>query len=583
MNLILIHKSSTDSSSESLLRFALASEPVAGVILEGLSRCLHCDSERVSILRFSEEWGPGKTLCAVPEEWRAEPHAFRQQDETQRQPFSDAGANVIHYKEDVPVPSELVRGNERKGTSNLWFVISNGRFYTQINIKLLKKILAGIQTDVVAVNVRPELLGEREKLRLTTQGKVAGFRRVHSDSAEFAFVSTDWPHHLFIKANVLDQVLVGGALPRSFSAVLERCRSKALTLRAVSMGGAVLDLDTEDGLLDFFRTGLSKSRNSRFELPDSNTISPSSRLIGKVLLGKNIHIGPKVVIVGPTIISNDVKIEPGAIINSSIVGPGVCVPQNQLVQNCIVKGPQYNWKQATRNEGNDSGQTSCPKYDLGLPDGAHSPFRSWPRFSYARCLKRIGDSIAAIMVLVLFAPLMPFVALAIRLTSSGPVFYKDKRQGLHGKEFDCLKFRTMVAGAHEIQEKLRIASQVDGPQFKMDDDPRINTVGRFLRETYIDEIPQFFNVLLGQMSMIGPRPSPESENTLCPFWRDARLSVKPGITGLWQVRRTRHPMKDFQEWIHYDIKYVTNLSLRMDLRICWQTTKKLFESFISQF
>jgi lipopolysaccharide/colanic/teichoic acid biosynthesis glycosyltransferase len=112
------------------------------------------------------------------------------------------------------------------------------------------------------------------------------------------------------------------------------------------------------------------------------------------------------------------------------------------------------------------------------------------------------------VVLILFAPLLPFVALAIKLNSPGPVFYRDKRQGLHGKAFGCLKFRTMVTGAHEIQEKLRVVSQVDGPQFKMEDDPRISTVGRFLRETYIDEIPQFFNVLLGQMSIVGPRPSP---------------------------------------------------------------------------
>ena len=147
----------------------------------------------------------------------------------------------------------------------------------------------------------------------------------------------------------------------------------------------------------------------------------------------------------------------------------------------------------------------------------------------------------------------------------------------------AVKVRTMVSGAAKIQEQLRVVSQVDGPQFKMDDDPRISTVGRFLRETYIDEIPQFFNVLFGQMSIVGPRPSPESENTLCPSWRDARLSVRPGITGLWQVHRTREPMKDFQEWIHYDTEYVRNLSLKMDLLTCWQTARKLCENFISQF
>jgi lipopolysaccharide/colanic/teichoic acid biosynthesis glycosyltransferase len=107
--------------------------------------------------------------------------------------------------------------------------------------------------------------------------------------------------------------------------------------------------------------------------------------------------------------------------------------------------------------------------------------------------------------------------------------------------------------------------------------------GRFLRDTYIDEIPQFLNVLLGQMSVVGPRPSPEAENTLCPSWRDARLSVRPGITGLWQVCRTRKPEQDFQEWIHYDTEYVRKLSLGTDLWICRQTIKKMVESFISQF
>jgi len=178
---------------------------------------------------------------------------------------------------------------------------------------------------------------------------------------------------------------------------------------------------------------------------------------------------------------------------------------------------------------------------------------------------------------------MPFIALAIKLTSPGPAFFKDKRQGLHGKEFCCLKFRSMPVGADKIQDKLRMISQVDGPQFKITDDPRLTTVGRLLRDTYIDEVPQFLNVLLGQMSVVGPRPSPELENTLCPYWRDARLSVRPGITGLWQIRRTRQPMKDFQEWIHYDTEYLRKLSLKMDLWICWQTAKKMVQSFVSQF
>jgi lipopolysaccharide/colanic/teichoic acid biosynthesis glycosyltransferase len=189
----------------------------------------------------------------------------------------------------------------------------------------------------------------------------------------------------------------------------------------------------------------------------------------------------------------------------------------------------------------------------------------------------------AASMLAVFAPVLPVIAFMIKFTSKGPVFFRHMRQGLHGRSFACLKFRTMLVGADNMQEKLRALNEADGPQFVIADDPRISKVGRFLRETYLDEIPQFLSVLLGHMSIVGPRPSPESENVSCPFWRDARLSVRPGLTGLWQVCRTRQPMKDFQEWIHYDIEYVRNLSIKLDLWICWQTAKKMFTNFVRQF
>ncbi|MHC4105662.1 MAG: sugar transferase, partial [Planctomycetota bacterium] len=441
----------------------------------------------------------------------------------------------------------------------------------------------GIQADIKAVNVEPELLGGREKVRLTAQGKVAGFQRFYSDLAEPAPVPTDWPHHIFIKTDVMDRVVPDGNLPQSFSALLKRCRSDALKLCAINIGGIALDLETEEGLLSFCQAKLSEIRNSRLRIHNSNIISPDSRLVGKVLLGNNVHIGPKAVIVGPSIIGNNVKVGNSAVINSSIIGPGVCVPQDQLVQNRVVKGPQYNWKNLNQSASNNSKQIFYPKLDLKGQHHANDAFRIWPRLSYARCIKRIADIAVAITVLILFTPVIPVIALIIKLTSHGPVFFKDTRQGLHGKVFNCLKFRTMIMGADEIQDKLRDVSQVDGPQFKIVDDPRISSVGSFFRDTYIDEIPQFFNVLFGQMSVVGPRPSPEFENTQCPSWRDTRLSVRPGITGLWQICRTRQSMKDFQEWIYYDTKYVRDLSLKMDLWICWQTAKKLLKNFVSQF
>ncbi len=573
MNLIIMHKSknSTTDSGDSLFRFAISSEPIAGVVLDGLSACL-CRPRGIGRPPAMLRGWDRKAVCAAPEGWSVKPCITT--------------PKIISYTENVPICREFHLKTAlglRKIRRDSWLVVSNGRFATQINTELLERVLAGIRADVVAVNVEPGVLGKREKIRLSAQGKVAGFRRFYFDSAEPAPVPVDWPHHIFVKTNVLDRVLTDRALPNSFAAFLEKCKSSALMLRAVNIGGAVLDLGTESGLLNFCRTRLSKIRSSEFKIRNSNTISQDSRLVGKVLLGKNVHIGPKVVIVGPSIIGNNVTIEQGAVIDSSVIGPDVCVPQNQLVRNCIIRGPKYNWERPARYKSRKLEQISYPWFDLSLLQGANETFSSWPRFSYVGSMKRIVDCFAAIIVLSLFAPILPFITLAIKLTSPGPVFFKDKRQGLHGKEFYCLKFRTMAVGADKIQDKLRIVSRVDGPQFKMADDPRVSAVGKFLRDTYIDEIPQFLNVLLGQMSVVGPRPSPESENTLCPSWRDARLSVRPGITGLWQICRTRQPMKDFQEWIYYDTKYVGNLSLKTDLWICWQTVKKLGVNFLNQF
>lgn len=570
MNMILIHRNSAEGSDESLLRFALTNEPVAGVVLDGLRS--FGDKSRNSVSRFSAKWSLDKTFYAIPEEWDIEVLGLRFQNHILRKSLYDAKRNIIRYEDNITVPFELLRRTRQDVSANSWFIVSNGHFATRINIDLLENVLADVQADVVAVNIEPELLGQREKVRLTAEDKLAGFCRAYSDSAEFSYVSTEWPHHLFVKNNVLDLLLEDGALPYSFPALLKKCSSKVLTLRAINVGGIVLDLETDNGLLSFCKMRLSEIRNSNFKLYDSSVVQENSRFIGRVLLGKDVHVGPNVIIIGPTIISHNARIEQGAVIDSSIIGPEVCVPGGQFVQDCVLKGPQFSLKHTVQDKNRET-----------LLLDSHGPFRTWPRFSYVRCLKRIADFCAALMVLVLFAPVILFVALAIKLTSPGPVFYKDKRQGLHGRQFNCLKFRTMILGADKIQEILRIVSQVDGPQFKIANDPRINTVGKFLRETYIDEIPQFFNVLFGQMSIVGPRPSPESENTLCPFWRDARLSVKPGITGLWQVFRTRQPLKDFQEWIHYDTEYVRNVSLKTDLYICWKTAEKLLGNFISQF
>ena len=152
-----------------------------------------------------------------------------------------------------------------------------------------------------------------------------------------------------------------------------------------------------------------------------------------------------------------------------------------------------------------------------------------------------------------------------------PPFFAHRRETLGGQQFPCLKFRSMRRDAERIKAELVRENMADGPQFFIKNDPRLTRIGRLLRKTQLDEIPQFVNVLLGHMSVVGPRPSPLSENQYCPAWREARLSVRPGLTGLWQVRRTRRRGLDFQEWIRFDLEYVERASWRLDLWIIWRT------------
>jgi lipopolysaccharide/colanic/teichoic acid biosynthesis glycosyltransferase len=191
-------------------------------------------------------------------------------------------------------------------------------------------------------------------------------------------------------------------------------------------------------------------------------------------------------------------------------------------------------------------------------------------------VKRIFDIAFSAAALICLLPLMILTALAIKLFDRGPLFYVHQREGLHGRPFGCVKFRTMRANADAQQDALRRNNQVDGPQFKIASDPRITPLGRILRMTNLDEVPQFWNVLRGEMSVVGPRPSPFKENQLCPPWREARLSVKPGITGLWQVSRSEERgAADFQEWILYDTRYVERRGFWLDLKIILLTIKQI--------
>ncbi|MFK7961650.1 MAG: sugar transferase [Phycisphaerales bacterium] len=185
-------------------------------------------------------------------------------------------------------------------------------------------------------------------------------------------------------------------------------------------------------------------------------------------------------------------------------------------------------------------------------------------------------------VLAAILPLFPLIMAAIWLEDGRPFFFGHVRQTRGGRNFTCWKFRTMCRDAERMKTQLALENVCDGPQFHIVDDPRLLRIGRLLRRFHLDELPQLWNVLRGDMNLVGPRPSPHDENQYCPAWREARLSVKPGLTGLWQIRRTRAPMADFQEWIRWDLEYVTRRSWRLDLWIIFRTAMDIIRRDASE-
>lgn len=196
-------------------------------------------------------------------------------------------------------------------------------------------------------------------------------------------------------------------------------------------------------------------------------------------------------------------------------------------------------------------------------------FSTAPDHSIAMVAKRVVDFAAAAVLLVLLSPLLLAVAILIKFTSRGPVFYKQVRCGLYGRKFTLVKFRTMIDGAEDRLWELKHLNEMDGPVFKMRHDPRVTPPGRWLRKSSMDELPQLWNVIKGEMSLVGPRAPVPEEVKYYSIKQRRRLSVKPGITCLWQVSGRNDV--DFHRWIDLDLQYIDNWSFWLDLRILLKT------------
>lgn len=417
--------------------------------------------------------------------------------------------------------------------------------------------------------------GTKERVALDTTGQVRGIQRHYEE--------TTWPFIAGIAATLVPSsccLMSNGAAPASLFELRQFLISRAVPSRDVPIDGAAVDLSDERGMLsanerlvlDAAATGSTTEPPAPLRIGDGHAIGEAARIMGPIVVHPSATIEDGATILGPAVIGAGARVSKGAVVAHAVIGPDATVPSGIVVRD-------RTWFKTAEEARFSSAETRPVTYSERLArlsmEATHTAaFSGWPEAAGSArdlALKRALDVFAALLGIAVTFPVLVLIAAAVWLESRGPIFYGDKREGLRGRDFKCWKFRTMFTGAHLAQMQLKAQDQTDGPHFKMDRDPRVTRVGRVLRTLNVDELPQLFNVLVGEMSLVGPRPSPFRENQVCVPWRTARLSVPPGITGLWQVCRHDRAAGDFHQWIEYDLLYIQHRSFALDLRILVST------------
>jgi lipopolysaccharide/colanic/teichoic acid biosynthesis glycosyltransferase/carbonic anhydrase/acetyltransferase-like protein (isoleucine patch superfamily) len=335
--------------------------------------------------------------------------------------------------------------------------------------------------------------------------------------------------------------------------------------RDVPLTGRAFDLSHEREFLMLTESivrGMDPESAASSRVASAGQIDQSARIVGSVVVQSGARIERNATVIGPAVIGAGAIVGSGALVVQSVVNKEVRIPSGSVVRHRLVSDATHDTPIAQ----------DPPAYDPLAVRGFRSEMRQEkPAARIYASVKLLVESTLATLALIVLSPLLAAVAILIKLESKGPVLFIDRREARGQKTFGCFKFRTMRTGADLLQRQLREQNDVDGPQFKLEKDPRLTRIGRWIRPCSIDELPQLINVMLGQMSLVGPRPSPFRENQTCVPWRDGRLSVRPGITGLWQVCRHNRGDGDFHQWIHYDLLYVQHMSPLVDLKIVLAT------------
>lgn len=249
------------------------------------------------------------------------------------------------------------------------------------------------------------------------------------------------------------------------------------------------------------------------------------------------------------------------------------LPEHLMRPHCeVFEHPSRPDDLTDKNDPQQSNSDSPTDRDVEPAAGAPAPQVHAMRALFVRPMpwwKRTLDITVAGVALFLLSPLMLAIAACVRFTSPGPALFRQQRSGLGGRAFGMFKFRTMVADAECKQLELIGANEHDGPAFKIKDDPRVTPLGRWLRKTSLDELPQLINVLVGDMSLVGPRPLPCHESDVCQPWQQQRLDVTPGITCIWQV--SGRTLVKFDNWMRMDISYIRRRSVVADFKLLVRT------------
>lgn len=426
-----------------------------------------------------------------------------------------------------------------------------------------------------------------EKVTIDPDGTVKGFSLDHPSRRVASMISTGM--YLFDPA-ALEFVSKKGYFDLK-EQLIPALNDAAMPVHAYEAEGFCKQILSVEDYFDLHREGLIKGyfeKEGLVEIAEGVwagkgvQIPPSAYIHGPVLIGGNCLIGEHAQLIGPAVLGEDCVIGQGALVRESVIwkgfqmgsgsrisysvtGTGLSISGCASIQDKIV---------IERLRPSDMNLLLEGRERKGVVDTAALK-RGEFNFLFSAFLKRFMDITGSLFCLALFSPIMLILGILVKFDSEGPVLFRQERCGKDGKNFMMLKFRTMVKDAHAMQHALAGFNKMDGPMFKIEGDPRVTRLGRFLRGTSLDELPQLLNVLKGDMSLVGPRPLVMKEMNFSPSWRTIRLRVKPGITGLWQVNGRSDAM--FHDWIRYDIDYVRNQSRWLDVKILFKTVLVVFK------